>query len=143
MTLTNWYPGTTKPVAQMADEYAAMIAMREQGHAAGQRGERLPRGMEKPWRDGWRDGRVRWKIAQGKAIGFVSDGTSCKACKQTNWGWRLGCRCNGEVEWGWFIITKDDLPHDSRFMRPDAILAIGLPVLDLFGGKRIKFEATP
>lgn len=89
----------------------------------------------------WIAGDVKRRVLAKEVLGFVSQGTRCKVCGDQNWGWRAGCRCtqsdDGAVEWGFLVDDGLNVCEAAKFMTQEEVLAIGLPLVDLFTGKSI------
>ena len=97
-----------------------------------------PRPTEPPQAvQGWDCGNAKRRIRAGEAIGMVCQGTKCDACGDQNWGWRLGCRCNGPVRHG--LLVDDGLADGecAKFMTADEAQATGKPLIDIFTGATV------
>jgi hypothetical protein len=152
----NWMPA---PIVLSPEEQAK--------HDANQRAYNLGRdagllGLPKPPEASqWAYDRavVERRGRAGEAIVVVSNGTRCTGCGESNWGYRLGCRCwtseqtmaafKGEsgapaVEWGAFVYALGD-SVDAPFMTYEELKAAaesGKPVLT-DTGEPVEFKGAP
>lgn len=101
-----------------------------------------PRPTEPPQAvQGWDFGNAKRRIRAGEAVGMVCQGTKCDACGDQNWGWRLGCRCNGPVRHG--LLIDDGLADGecAKFMTVEEVRAAGKPLIDTFTGATVPLPA--
>lgn len=116
----------------MTPEQRANIADWHAGSAAGLTGSADDDTKSPSWRQAWTIASVKRRVIAGEVIAVMMGGTHCKACGSVNYGYRMGCRCNGEIEWGALILSAND-GECAPFKRWDelrASKAAGVPVLD-------------
>jgi hypothetical protein len=120
-------------------DISAPAALYKAGKEAGLRGEPKSQGgvhIEA----GWLRGSVKRRIMEKRVIGVFSNATHCPRCNTTDWGFRLGCRCNTSledktVEYG--FLVDDGLADDKplKFLSFEDAKKTTIPLVDgLTGG---------
>lgn len=114
----------TTAMLKTIDDYRA-------GRLAGLAGEPAQPDQSENWRQAWTSGDVKRRVNAGLALAVMTAGTHCKTCESINYGYRMGCRCNGDIEWGALMMNKDGAPAAfSRWEDLRTARAGGMPVLD-------------
>ena len=111
----------------MTPEQRANIADWHAGRVAGLAGGADDATKSTSWRQAWTIASVKRRV-----IAVMMGGTHCKACGSVNYGYRMGCRCIGEIEWGALILSAND-SECAPFKRCDelrASKAAGVTVVD-------------
>lgn len=101
------------------------------GRAAGLAGEPAQPKQSENWQQAWTSGDVKRRVNAGLVLAVMTAGTHCKSCESINYGCRMGCRCNGDIEWGALMMSKDGEPAAfARWEDLRSARASGMPVLD-------------
>ena len=122
----------SKHALPITPEQRAAIDDWRAGRAAGLSGEANNEEKSDGWRMAWAIGNVKHRVIAGDAIAVMMGGTRCKACGSVNYGYRMGCRCEGEIEWGALILPSiegESAPFKQWQELRDA-KAAGTPVIN-------------
>lgn len=122
----------SKHAPPITPEQRAAIDDWRAGRDAGLAGEANNEEKSDGWRMAWAIGNVKHRVIAGEAIAVMMGGTRCKACGSVNYGYRMGCRCEGEIEWGALILPSiegESAPFKQWQELRDA-KAAGTPVIN-------------